>query len=306
MLQTLPLSIHKRQPDNILGVIKVRICIVTGLLIPALAFAETAVDNPCPTLVSAAFTTAVEDREPVAALDTAPLSVNELLFFTAIQDGNGEQLHHIWSYNGDLIVDVPLAVGSDYWRTWSSKTFAGLDLAPGGQWQVKVSTESGCQLGTWNLTLSGDEGASHSPAPATPAPAIMETPPEKPRKAPQEKTNRAPVDLSENYAAIRQLLDLGDTRAAKVAIRRAGQLTANPEQLAELDTLAADNEAFAQLDKLIRQRDVHGARELMQTLAISISPDSPVYPALQSRHRLLKRLEGSARHEPSFQAASSP
>lgn len=279
-----------------------RICIVTGLLIPALAFAETATDTSCPTLVSAAFTTAVEEREPVASLTTAPLSVNELLFFTAIQDGNGEQIHHIWSYNGDLIVDVPLAVGSDYWRTWSSKTFAGLDLAPGGQWQVKVSTESGCQLGTWNLTLGDDQGAS----PATAPPAAEQAAPEKPRKAPKEKANHAPVDLSENYAAIRQLLDLGDTRAAKVAIRRARQLTANPAQLAELDTLAADNEAFAQLDKLIRQRDVHGARELMQTLAISISPDSPVYPALQSRHRLLKRLEGSARDEPTFQAASSP
>jgi len=67
----------------------VRICIVTGLLIPALAFAETATDNACPTLVSAAFTTAVEEREPLAQLTTAPLSVDELLFFTAIQDGNG-------------------------------------------------------------------------------------------------------------------------------------------------------------------------------------------------------------------------
>ena len=71
-----------------------RICIVTGLLIPALAFAETATNNPCPTLVSAAFTTDVENREPVSSLATAPLSANELLFFTAIQGGNGQQLHH--------------------------------------------------------------------------------------------------------------------------------------------------------------------------------------------------------------------
>jgi hypothetical protein len=283
----------------------VRICIVTGLLIPALAFAETVTDNSCPTLVSAAFTTAVEEREPLAQLTTAPLSVNELLFFTAIQDGNGEQLHHTWSYNGEPIVDVPLAVGSDYWRTWSSKTFAGLDLAPGGQWQVNVSTESGCELGNWTLTLTDDNAATQSPAPAASTPPASEKTSETPLKTPPEKAKGDAVDLSENYAVIRQLLDLGDTRAAKVAIRRARQLTANPQQLAELDTLAADNEAFAQLDKLIRQRDVHGARELMQTLVISISPDSPVYPALQSRHRLLKRLEGNER-DTVFQAASSP
>ena len=282
-----------------------RICIVTGLLIPALAFAETATDNSCPTLVSAAFTTAVEEREPLAQLTTAPLSVNELLFFTAIQNGNGEQLHHTWSYNGEPIVDVPLAVGSDYWRTWSSKTFAGLDLAPGGQWQVNVSTESGCELGNWTLTLTDDNAATQSPAPAASTPPASEKTSETPLKTPPEKAKGDAVDLSENYAVIRQLLDLGDTRAAKVAIRRARQLTANPQQLAELDTLAADNEAFAQLDKLIRQRDVHGARELMQTLVISISPDSPVYPALQSRHRLLKRLEGNER-DTVFQAASSP
>ena len=282
-----------------------RICIVTGLLIPALAFAETATDNACPTLVSAAFTTAVEEREPLAQLTTAPLSVDELLFFTAIQDGNGEQLHHTWSYNGEPIVDVPLAVSSDYWRTWSSKTFAGLDLAAGGKWQVNVSTESGCELGSWTLTLSDDGEATESPAPAASSPPALKKTSETPPKAPPEKAKSDAVDLSENYAVIRQLLDLGDTRAVKVAIRRARALTANPEQQAELDTLAADNEAFAQLDKLIRQRDVNGARELMQTLVISISPDSPVYPALQSRHRLLNRLESNER-ETVFQAASSP
>lgn len=282
-----------------------RICIVTGLLIPALAFAETATDNSCPTLVSAAFTTAVEEREPLAQLTTAPLSVDELLFFTAIQDGNGEQLHHTWSYNGEPIVDVPLAVSSDYWRTWSSKTFAGLDLAAGGQWQVNVSTESGCELGSWTLTLSDDGEATESPAPAASSPPALKKTSETPPKAPPGKAKSDAVDLSENYAVIRQLLDLGDTRAVKVAIRRARALTANSEQQAELDTLAADNEAFAQLDKLIRQRDVNGARELMQTLVISISPDSPVYPALQSRHRLLNRLEGNER-ETVFQAASSP
>jgi len=114
------------------------------------------------------------------------------------------------------------------------------------------------------------------------------------------------VDLSKHYDVIRQLLDLGDTRAAKVAIRRARQLTDNPQQQSALDSLATNNEAFAQLERMIRQRDIHGARELMQTLEISISPDSPVYPALQSRQRLLERLEGDDRNEPIFQSASSP
>ena len=94
-------------------------------------------------------------------------------------------------------------------------------------------------------------------------------------------------------------------RAVRLAIRRARELTSNPGQLEALATLAADNEAFAQLDKLIRQRDVQGARELMQTLTISIATDSPVYPALQSRRQLLERLEGNPRAA-FFQAASSP
>lgn len=212
-----------------------RICILTGLLIPALVFAETTADRLCPTLVSAAFTVEVDEREPVTPLETAPLSTNELLFFTAIQDGNGEQLHHIWSYNGNPIADVPLAVGSDYWRTWSSKSFAGLDLAPGGQWQVKVSTESGCQLGTWTLTLTGNDD--------TPKPKLRT-----PRDVSEDNVDTSPVDLNDNYAAIRQLLDLGDIRALRMTI----------------------------------QRDIHGASRLMQTLAVSIAVDSPVYPALQT------------------------
>ena len=84
-----------------------RIWILTGLLLPTLAIAETAAETPCPTLISAAFTSEVEEREPVSNLESAPLSINELLFFTAIQDGNGAQLHHsllLWQIEvlGDL------------------------------------------------------------------------------------------------------------------------------------------------------------------------------------------------------------
>ncbi|MED5389456.1 MAG: DUF2914 domain-containing protein [Pseudomonadota bacterium] len=132
-----------------------RLCIVAGLLGPALALAETGVDA-CPTLVSAAFTTEVSDREPVSSLESVPVSVTELLFFTAIQDGNGEQLHHTWRYNHTPVLDVPLAVSADYWRTWSSKNVGSLGLIPGGQLTVHVHTESGCQLGSRSLTLTDD------------------------------------------------------------------------------------------------------------------------------------------------------
>lgn len=78
----------------------------------------------------------------------------------------------------------------------------------------------------------------------------MATPrnPNTPRDVSEDNVDTSPVDLNDNYAAIRQLLDLGDIRALRMTI----------------------------------QRDIHGASRLMQTLAVSIAVDSPVYPALQT------------------------
>jgi len=52
---------------------------------------------------------------------------------------------HAWYYEGKTMARVDLAVGSENWRTWSSKTY---QPAWTGSWEVKVLNEDGMVLGT--------------------------------------------------------------------------------------------------------------------------------------------------------------
>lgn len=277
--------------------------VAAAIVAPVLGSAETAQssDEACPILTAATFTAAVEDRQPVSELTQAPVSLEELLFYTAVTDGKGSELHHRWSYNNELVADVSLSIGSDFWRTWSSKSFANLAVEAGGQWQVAVTTESGCQLGQWTLDLVDADSAGEPVASQTTTVEVTAVAPPSPPK----RHNDSPVDLQENYTAIEELLELGDTSGARRAIKLARERTNNPDQLAELEALENDNEAFAQLSKLIRQRDIAGARQLLDQLMISVSENSPVYPALKSRRQLLEQLGGTAEGSEGFQAAAT-
>ena len=274
-----------------------------GLLpTPGMAEAPAESDILCPTLTVAAFTSAVQNRVPLSELTEAPVNLSELFFYTAVTNGEGTELHHRWSYNNTRVADVSLEVGSDFWRTWSSKSFANLALEPGGQWQVDVTTASGCTLGQWTLTLVEADISSgfieaqpamqpeetNTPVPSTPAPP-----------------HNSPVDLQEIYAAIKELLELGDSSGARRAIKLARERTLNPDQLEELDALETDSNAFARLSQLIRQRDIAGARQLLAQLMISVPQSSPVYSALQSRRELLEQLGATSDSHEGFQSVAN-
>ncbi len=285
-----------------------RVILLASLLTPLLATAQTESQPACPTLARASFTTAVENREPTNTVSQVPANTDELLFYTEVHDGSNQTLYHHWTLNGDPFVDVTLEIGSDFWRTWSSKTLTGLGMKAGDIWKVSVTGAAGCELGHWQVTLTE---TGNAPTPDTtpqshpkPAPPSAPTPAEAP--ATVEKGDSDPVDLSANFMAIEELLTLGDSRGARSAIKRARALTDNAQQLAELEQMDKDNQAFAELNQLIRQRDIPAARQKLQALMVSVPPESPVYPALQGRHKLLDQLNEMNRDSASLQAASTP
>jgi hypothetical protein len=73
--------------------------------------------------------------------ETATFTLNETAYvWMRVVGGNGESVKVTWS-NGDQSFDVVLSIGSDSWRTWSSKI---LHLA--GEWTVSVTDAAGVTL----------------------------------------------------------------------------------------------------------------------------------------------------------------
>lgn len=84
----------------------------------------------------ALFTTAIEDREPVMAVDSiSSNSFTSLSFFTELSDFQGSNITHQWTYNDKVMFEKSFDVNGARWRVWTSKTFL-----PGwtGTWTVNV------------------------------------------------------------------------------------------------------------------------------------------------------------------------
>lgn len=122
-----------------------QIVIFISLLIPISVKAETT-----EFIKRAILTSAIENREPVDALTEVLPNTGKVYFFTEILNKANTHVTHRWLLNGKLEVEVVLKVGSDRWRTYSSK-----NLAPEfhtGTWQVEVIDEKNNLLASTTFT----------------------------------------------------------------------------------------------------------------------------------------------------------
>lgn len=87
-----------------------------------------------------AFTSAIENKEPVSNLQSISTGVRRVYFFTELTGLNGHRITHRWEYNGKVFAEVAFDIGGNRWRTWSSK-----NILPSwtGTWQVSVLDEGG-------------------------------------------------------------------------------------------------------------------------------------------------------------------
>lgn len=96
-----------------------------------------------PEIERAQFTSEVQNREPVDEVSDFQAQQEPLYFFTEVKNAAGETITHRWMHNGEVMAEVPLEIGSDSWRTWSSKEFVpGWD----GEWTVEVVDAQGNTL----------------------------------------------------------------------------------------------------------------------------------------------------------------
>jgi hypothetical protein len=109
-----------------------------------------------PHVTRAQFTTGIKEREPIDKVGSVfPINsqpLRTLYYFTEIVNMSGETITHRWERAGRLVAEVSLNIGSNRWRTWSSK-----DLTPvmKGSWRVVVSDSQGHVLKTDNFSYRG-------------------------------------------------------------------------------------------------------------------------------------------------------
>ncbi len=84
----------------------------------------------------AVFTIGVDNREPVLQVDSInSSSYSSISFFTELNDLEGHNVTHQWSYNDKIMFEKTFEVKGPRWRVWTSKT-----LIPSwtGTWTVNV------------------------------------------------------------------------------------------------------------------------------------------------------------------------
>lgn len=112
----------------------IQLIILCGLLLSSHVYsAETGVSR-------SAFTSAIENKEPVSELKTVSNSVGNVYFFTELRGLSGHTIIHRWEYNNKTLAEVPFKIAANRWRTWSSKS-----ILPSwtGVWKVSVLDEGG-------------------------------------------------------------------------------------------------------------------------------------------------------------------
>jgi hypothetical protein len=120
---------------------------------------ETADNISSPYIARAQFTTGVIAREPIDRVESMfPMNdepSGTLYYFTEVVNMSGETVTHIWEYEGQVIAEVLFEIGSDRWRTWSSK-----QLLPSmtGPWRVLVIDAQGNLLSTDSILYQGPQG----------------------------------------------------------------------------------------------------------------------------------------------------
>ena len=108
--------------------------IVKYFLIPlALIFSTTVYAGE---VSRAIFTIGIDNHEPVLGISSiSSESFTSISFFTELNELDGHNITHQWTFNGKIMFEKTFEVKSARWRVWTSKT-----LIPSwtGMWTVNV------------------------------------------------------------------------------------------------------------------------------------------------------------------------
>jgi hypothetical protein len=96
-------------------------------------------------------TTGVVNREPIDAATVFSPSVGTLYYFTEVQGAAAPtQILHVWYYQDQKLIAIPLPVDAAHWRTWSRKEILGIWTGP---WKVEAVTPDGRVLSSQTFAI---------------------------------------------------------------------------------------------------------------------------------------------------------
>lgn len=103
----------------------------------------------------AIITTAIESREPVSDLTNSIITsdIDKVYLFTEVINKAGTMVTHRWFLDGKLEAEVVLKIGSNRWRTYSSKTLKTPQHY--GNWQVEVLDEANQPIASVSFQYGG-------------------------------------------------------------------------------------------------------------------------------------------------------
>lgn len=133
----------------------------------------------------AAFTTAIQDREPTDEISSATTDSNTVYYFTELKNLQNQAITHRWEYNGEVMAEVKFNVGGPRWRVWSSKQLQD-DWT--GAWKVSVINAAGEVINTQNLEYQ--KAAAEEKQVAEESPAVAN---EVANTTPSEQLDSEPV-----------------------------------------------------------------------------------------------------------------
>ncbi len=99
----------------------------------------------------ALFCTNVSEREPVDELTTLSGPADRVFFFTELIGLGGQTVTHKWTLDDQSLAEVPITVGGDRWRCYSTKTLGGVGS---GTLKVTVVDASGGTLAEKTLAYT--------------------------------------------------------------------------------------------------------------------------------------------------------
>ncbi|MBV1872413.1 MAG: DUF2914 domain-containing protein [Gammaproteobacteria bacterium] len=109
-----------------------------------------------PFLQRAKLSTGINKREPTSELSSQvqldALPESRLYMFTELRGKSGQTIHHRWRYKDQVMADVPMKIGGDHWRCYSSKRVSEKYL---GEWVVEITDDRGEVLYKQSIMLNG-------------------------------------------------------------------------------------------------------------------------------------------------------
>ena len=124
--------------------LKIKLKLLISFVVGVLSFSSFANVDILNTdkIKRAVLTNEIIQREPSDKIENTIYSNNEdiktIYFFTQIINSANTKIDHVWFYKGDEQARVTLNIGSDSWRTYSSKK---IQASQEGEWHLEIQNQ---------------------------------------------------------------------------------------------------------------------------------------------------------------------